>query len=105
MRKHKLVWRKLALNQLKGIKKYISKDSQIAADKIVANIRSSVKSLKTDPYLGQEEEILKPKGLGHRYLVCGNYKIIYRLIESDIYIAVVFDTRRNPAKLAKIVKK
>ncbi len=36
---------------------------------------------------------------GHRYLVDGNYKIIYKKISEGILITDVFDTRQDPKKI------
>ncbi len=55
--------------------------------------------LRTHPQLGQEEPSLKLLNLGHRYLVEGNYKIIYRLIDQEVFITDVFDTRQDPRKM------
>ncbi len=51
------------------------------------------------PLLGREEELLSSLGQGHRYVVEDQYKIIYRIIESTIYITDIFDTRRNPNQM------
>jgi plasmid stabilization system protein ParE len=36
---------------------------------------------------------------GHRYLVSGNYKIIYKEVNEGILITDVFDTRQDPQKI------
>jgi toxin ParE1/3/4 len=43
--------------------------------------------------------MLSERKFEYRYLVQGNYKIIYRIEGNYIRIAVVFDTRQNPEKL------
>jgi plasmid stabilization system protein ParE len=48
------------------------------------------------PLMGAEEELLKELNLGHRYLVEKEYKVIYRIEDTFIYITDIFDTRRNP---------
>jgi hypothetical protein len=35
----------------------------------------------------------------YRYLVEGNYKIIYSLDDKVLYVEAVVDTRQNPTKL------
>jgi toxin ParE1/3/4 len=64
--------------------------------KIRVSIHKKVLHLKDFPLLGREEEMLSSLGQGHRYVVEGQYKIIYRIIEETIYITDIFDTRRNP---------
>jgi toxin ParE1/3/4 len=51
--------------------------------------------------IGAIEENLIELKQQHRYLVEGNYKIIYRLINNDIYITDIFDCRQNPEKMKK----
>jgi len=84
-------------NQLREIYNYYK---EIGAPKKGQKIRISIHKkalqLKDFPLLGREEEILSSLGQGHRYVVEGQYKIIYRIIEDTIYITDIFDTRRNP---------
>lgn len=67
--------------------------------KIRANILKKALLLRSLPEIGQEEETLKKLKLGHRYLVEGNYKIIYRIIGEKILVTDIFDTRQNPNKM------
>lgn len=55
--------------------------------------------LKEHPGLGVTEEKLAELGLGHRFLVEGNYKIVYRTEGQYVLITDVFDTRQDPEKL------
>ncbi len=55
--------------------------------------------LKKQPYLGREEEYLKHLTLGHRVLIEGKYKIIYRIIDQTVLITDVFDTNQDPEKM------
>ncbi len=48
---------------------------------------------------GQIELNLEKLNEGHRYLVKGNYKIIYKEIADGLLITDVFDTRQDPIKL------
>lgn len=51
--------------------------------------------------LGQIEDGLIELKQGHRYIVEGNYKIIYRVVGNEIYIVDVFDCRQNPQKIKR----
>ncbi|MBI5215802.1 MAG: type II toxin-antitoxin system RelE/ParE family toxin [Ignavibacteriae bacterium] len=51
------------------------------------------------PLMGQEEPLLRQRKGNYRYLVEGNYKIIYRVVRQTVIIVTVFDTRRNPESL------
>ena len=67
--------------------------------RIRARILNKIRRLKDFPNLGQVEEGLKETGLGYRYLVEGNYKIIYLIYKDHLLITDVFDTRQDPEKL------
>jgi toxin ParE1/3/4 len=54
------------------------------------------------PEIGQTEELLGFRNENFRYLVEGNYKIIYWIDEEVIRIVSVFDTRQNPEKLKNL---
>lgn len=56
-------------------------------------------SLDENPDLGQEEEYLEHLGKGHRRLIEGTFKIIYRVEGDFIYIIDFFDSRQNPKKM------
>ena len=49
--------------------------------------------------MGPIEELLRHRKNEYRYIVDGNYKIIYWIDEHFIKIASVFDSRQNPEKL------
>lgn len=69
------------------------------ATRIVDDIFVSTRQLPTHPESGQIEPLLAALNLGHRYLVSGHYKVIYREIDEGILITDVFDTRQDPAKM------
>ena len=54
------------------------------------------------PFLGQKEELLSSRKENFRYLVEGNYKIIYWIDDEVIRIVSIFDTRQNPEKLTNL---
>jgi plasmid stabilization system protein ParE len=97
-----IIWTNFAISELKNIFLYyrmVAGDK--TADKIRKSIFNSTKPLIKNPLIGAIEENLTELKQGHRYLVDGNYKIIYRLIENNIYITDIFDCRQNPIKMKK----
>lgn len=96
----KIIWTNFAKQELKQIHDYYkNKASDKVAKKIVREIKSSVEILNEHQLAGQVEEYLVALNLSHRYILSGNYKVIYRIEEDIIYITDVFDTRRNPKKM------
>ena len=68
-------------------------------NKLSDSILDSCETLIDQPFQGQEEPYLMHLGLGHRRLVVGHYKILYRLHQDYIYITDIFDSRQNPMKM------
>lgn len=98
----RILWSDLAKSNLKEIF-YFYKDiaSYKVAKSIVTKIIEKPNLLIKQPKIGQIEDNPLVSDRGFRYLVEGNYKIVYKVFEeeNDILIATVFDTRRNPEKL------
>lgn len=96
----KIIWSDFAKTMLKEIYLFHKQAANISvARKIKNNIFSKVKLLAKHPNMGQMEETLLKYGGQHRYLVSGNYKIIYKQVDEKILITDVFDTRMNPTKM------
>ena len=100
----KVVWTKPSKKQLREIYNYLV---QVAGDRIARKIRDKIQSRTTilakNPLAGQREELLKGMGVDFRYLVEGNYKILYWSEYETVFIASVFDSRQNPEKMKEDV--
>ncbi|HUH34233.1 MAG TPA: type II toxin-antitoxin system RelE/ParE family toxin [Moheibacter sp.] len=96
----KIIWTDFAVNNLKDIFDYYKmKASYKIAHKIRKQILSSTKQLSNNPESGQIEFNLVKLNQKHRYIVCGNYKIIYKIKGKKIIINDVFDVRQHPIKM------
>lgn len=73
--------------------------SKKVAQKIISKIYDTTSKLSDYPKSGQVEETLVQLNEGHRYLLTGNYKIIYKKVPEGILITDVFDTRQDPNKI------
>ncbi len=97
-----VIWTNFAISELKNIYLYYR---MVATDKVADKIRKSIfdstRHLSKQPLIGAVEENLIDLKQGHRYLVVGNYKIIYRIIHDNIYVTDIFDGRQNPRKMKK----
>ena len=99
----KVYWTESAIDQLENIFDYYKFKANIkVARNLVTKIIDRTIQLEKLPESGQLEELLKTKKNKYRYLVEGNYKIIYWIEDKYVKIAAVFDTRQNPTKLTKI---
>lgn len=100
----KVVFSDGAKESIKTIIDFLSpKISVEKLDEILASIYARTEILTASPYAGQMEEYLLHLNQGHRRLVIGNYKIIYRVNEAsrEIYITDIFDARQDPAKMKR----
>jgi len=101
----KLLWTVEARNDLKNIYDYhLEVAGARVATKLTASIVLSTVVLKTSPNVGQHEEALSSRPQEFRYLVVGNYKVLYwvNMKLETIHIANVFDCRQNPKKMKGI---
>ena len=78
---------------------YAVKASKKVAHKIRIEILTSTKQLIDHPNSGQIEVHLAKLEKDYRYVLSGNYKIIYKVEDSRIIISDVFDSRQNPDKM------
>jgi len=99
----KVFWTETALNNLEDIFEYYKyKASVRVARKLVKGLVKSTLKLQESPQIGRMEELLADRKFEYRFLVVGNYKIIYWIEESYIKIATIFDCRQNPEKIKKL---
>lgn len=96
-----IIWTDFATQNLKSIFDYYTEKANTkVAHKIRREILDSTLRLKKHPNSGQTEVNLEKLNLKHRYVVVGNYKVIYRIESESIIIIDIFDTRQNPNKMA-----
>ncbi|GMQ25921.1 hypothetical protein Aoki45_26030 [Algoriphagus sp. oki45] len=98
----KIVITRQALGSLKDSLNFYLKEMEVPKEvvsRLKTDLFSACKKLSTEPYLGQEEPFLAFLNLGHRRLLEGNFKIIYRIVNKQVIITDFFDTRRNPSKI------
>jgi plasmid stabilization system protein ParE len=95
-----ILWSEIAERQLKEIFQFYSEQASAnVARKIMSQLIDRVSILENNPFAGQKEELLVNSDVDFRYLIEGNYKIIYWKEENCITIATVFDCRQNPIKM------
>ena len=95
-----VVWSDNAIEELRSIYDYLYFNvSKKVADKISNAIVDKTLLLEQTPRVGQKEEMLAHLNKEIRYLIEGNYKIVYWIDDDIISIATVFDCRMDPKKL------
>jgi len=97
-----VLWSDAAIEELRAIYDYLFfKAGKQIADKISNTIVDKTLLLEQSPRIGQKEEMLAISNKEIRYLIEGNYKIVYWIDQDIISIATVFDYRQNPLKLKR----
>jgi toxin ParE1/3/4 len=103
----KIFWTDQALSQLEKIFDYYKINVSIkTARKISKNLVDCTLKLQNNPKLGKIEELLEERIEEFRFLIEGNYKIIYWVNKRKhiVFIAAVFDCRQDPKKLHSNIK-
>ncbi|MBZ9728618.1 type II toxin-antitoxin system RelE/ParE family toxin [Salegentibacter sp. JZCK2] len=96
----KIIWSDFAIYNLKAIFEYYAVNAnKKVAHKLRKQILQSTDRLIKNPESGQIETYLVKFQKNHRYILSGNYKIIYRIENDTIIINDVFDVRQNPDKI------
>ena len=96
-----ITWTNPSLQDLQAIFDFYAHQSTQLADRIVERIVDRVDILK-DGWLeiGQTEPLLAAHPGKPRYLLEGNHKIIYRVLDGRrVLILCVFDVRQHPDQL------
>ena len=101
----KIVFTDTAKKNLKSIYLYYKKEASVkVANSIKNEILHDIEKLKKLPHIGSEEIYLAHLEKNYKKLVTGNYKVIYRIIDTTIIIDTLFDTRQEPRELLKELK-
>jgi toxin ParE1/3/4 len=98
-------WTPFAVRRLDEIYGFIVDETKSSepAEKFVDKIFNRTDQLRTFPLSGQEELFLKGRGINCRYLVEGNYKIIYEYVSDKNLVVIldVFNTNRDPQNILR----
>lgn len=87
---------------MQAIYDYYAQFSDAIALKIISGIIIKAEGLTQHPQIGRVEELLPNREQQYRFLVEGNYKVIYVIAENYIAIHRIFDARQSPRKLSKL---
>ena len=89
----RLIWSYKALEDIKEIFEYISRDSEFYARNVVKEIRKKVKSIKLFPRRGRVIPEINDKN--YREIFQWNYRIMYKIESQNIYILSIFHGARD----------
>lgn len=93
-------WLPDALEDLDQIINYcVQQFGHEVALRFYGNIEKNTLRLSHNPCLGPVEPLLSHLSTEYRYIVEGHYKEIYFIKSDVVYIAALWDCRRNPAQM------
>ena len=93
-----VIWTRESRTDLEDIFDFLAKDSITAAGNVVGSILDREQQLAQVAESGPVQPTFGTR-FTYRYLVEGNYKIIFHLSGSTVYVDTVFDTRQHPGKM------
>lgn len=97
-------WSPLAIQSLEEVYDfYLAQADATIAHRIITEIRQETRYLLIFPTIGSVHE-QNGKATMYRYVIKHHHKILYTIKKNCILIAYVWDTRRDPKTLAKILK-
>jgi plasmid stabilization system protein ParE len=98
-------WHDSAREHLRNIFDFnIDHFSESYAYSILGEVLGEVQDLENFPKKGAFELLLEGRKYEYRRLIIrDNYKVIYFLVEDEAHIAAVWDVRRDPQTLIKLV--
>lgn len=88
-----ITWTKQAWHDLEQVVDYISQDSKLKAAEVTQEIFDSVERLSDFPRQGRYVPELTDSP--YREILVFNYRIIYRVSNSQVYLIAIVHTARN----------
>lgn len=88
----KIIWTQKALSDLKDVFDYISKDSPHYASLTVQQIINKTSLIKTSSLAGRV--VPEFSNIDLREFILKNYRIIYQIDQSKVYIVRIYNTYR-----------
>lgn len=88
----RIIWTELALDDLKSIHDYVSRESHVYATRLIEKIIGRVQQLEIFPESGKIVPEFGKKSI--KELIEGNYRIIYKIHSEHIGIARIHHSAR-----------
>ncbi len=71
------------------------------AQRIIDKILSKISLLENFSERGRAEDLLKDLNQNHRFILEGDFKIIYFMKGNIVYVSDIFNTQQNPEKIKR----
>ena len=84
---------------LKSIKEYIAEDNEEMAAKTIQEIYTRIENLQQFPYIGADLSKRVSFRTDYKYVICGNYVVLYKIGEEYIEIYRVVNRYQDITKI------
>src|SRR5713101_1491335 len=91
-----------AFTDLDEIWEFIASENPEAADQLIAEVSETIRQLVAFPHRGHQRPDLTDRPL--RFVLVRDYLIAYAPDESPLWVLAVLHGRRNPERMAAILK-
>ena len=86
-------WSDIALQRIYEIADFIAKDAPQASSKWIETLFEQEKNLRQLPFIGRMVPEVKKENV--REILIGNYRLIYKIVEKEIWILTVKNQREK----------
>ncbi len=89
----------IVAEDLKNIKEYIAEDNEKMAVKTIQEIYAQIENIQQFPDMGANLSKRVSFGTDYKYVICGNYVVLYRIREEYVEIYRVVNRYRDITQL------
>ena len=89
----------IVAEDLKNIKKYIAEDNEEMGVKIIQEIYARFENIQQFPYMGADLAKRFSFRTDYKYVICGNYVVLYKIGKEYVKIYRVVNRYRDITKI------
>lgn len=89
----------IVVGDLKNIKQYIAEDNEEIAVKTIQEIYAQFENIQQFPYMGADLSKRVSFKTDYKYVICGNYVVLYKVGEEHVEIYRVVNQYQDITKI------
>lgn len=89
----------IVVEDLKNIKQYIAEDNEEMAVKTIQEIYAQFENIQQFPYMGVDLAKRVSFKTDYKYVICGNYVVLYKIGEEHVEIYRVVNRYQDITKI------
>lgn len=89
----------IVAEDLKNIKEYIAEDNEEMAVKVIQEINARIENIQQFPYMGVELAKRVSFRMDYKYVICGNYVLLYKIGKEYVEIYRVVNRYQDTTKI------